>query len=290
MSSWGYVLLFLLPSLIGTLLFVLLPTVASAVMSLTQWSVIDTPLFVGMKNYTTLLTDDPIFWGSLGATLRYALMSIPVSLSGALGLAVIVNQPLKGMTFFRVILFIPVVSSMVSVAMIWRWLLAVDFGLVNIALMTVGLPQVHWLTNPKWVLAALALISVWKGLGYGMIIYLAALQAVPAHLYEAASIDGATSWQRFWRITFPLLAPTHFFMLVTGVIGSFQVFDTVYLMTRGGPGNASRVYAFYLWQQAFSYYHMGYASAMAWILFLIIFVITIAQVRLLEGGVTYELA
>ena len=290
MSSWAYVFLFLAPSLIGMLVFVLIPTVASAVMSLMQWSVIDTPVFVGGQNYVTLIRDDPVFWGSLSATLKYAAISIPISLAGALGLAVVVNQPLKGMTVFRVMFFIPVVSSMVSVAMIWRWLLAVDFGLINIGLMSLGLQQVHWLTDARWVIPSLAMISVWKGLGYGMIIYLAALQAVPSHLYEAASIDGATPWQRFWRITFPLLAPTHFFMLVTGVIGSFQVFDTVYLMTRGGPGNASRVYAFYLWQQAFSFYHMGYASAMAWILFVIIFIITLAQVRLIERGVTYELA
>jgi ABC-type sugar transport system permease subunit len=156
--------------------------------------------------------------------------------------------------------------------------------------MRIGLPQIAWLGDARFVIPAIVLMSVWKGLGYGMIIYLAGLQGIPTQFYEAAKIDGAGKWQMFWRITMPLLSPTHFFILVTGIIGSFQVFDSVYLMTGGGPGNASRVYNLYLFQQAFRYQHMGYASAMAWILFLIIFAITMVQMRYFQRGVVYELA
>jgi multiple sugar transport system permease protein len=285
-----YVLLFLGPSILGFLAFTLLPTVASAGMSLTEWEIVAPPVFVGLSNYVSLLFDDPVFWLSLRLTFYYSALSIPLSMAGALILALAVNQRLWGMVFFRVIYFIPVVSSMVAVAMIWRWLYAMDYGLINLGLMKLGFEQVPWLGDARYVIPAIVLMSVWKGLGYGMIIYLAGLQGIPGHFYEAAKIDGAGAWQMFWRITMPLLSPTHFFMLVTGVIGSFQVFDSVYLMTGGGPGNASRVYNLYLFQQAFRYQHMGYASAMAWILFLIIFVITLIQLRYFQKGVVYELA
>jgi multiple sugar transport system permease protein len=285
-----YVLLFLSPSVVGFLAFLLLPSLASMFLSLTEWSVVSPPVFVGMANYVTLVRDDPVFWLSLRLTLYYAALSIPLSIVGSLALALAVNQPLRGIAFFRVLYFIPVVSSMVAVAMIWRWLYAMDFGLINLLLMRMGLEQVPWLNSGRYVIPAVVLMSVWKGLGYGMVIYLAGLQGIPAHLYDAAKIDGAGRLQLFWYVTLPLLSPTHFFMLVTSVIGSFQVFDSIYLMTQGGPGDASRVYSYYLYQQAFSYQHMGYASAMAWILFLIIFVITLIQVRYLQRGVTYELA
>ena len=284
-----YVLLFLGPSILGFLGFTLLPTVVSAGMSLTEWNIVNTPVFIGLSNYVTLLTEDSVFWLSLRLTFYYSALSIPLAMAGALILALAVNQPLRGIVFFRVTYFIPVVSSMVAVAMIWRWLYAMDYGLINIGLMKAGLPQVPWLGDGRYVIPAIVLMSVWKGLGYGMIIYLAGLQGIPAHFYEAAKIDGASGWQMFWRITMPLLSPTHFFMLVTGVIGSFQVFDSVYLMTGGGPGNASRVYNLYLFQQAFRYQHMGYASAMAWIVFHIIFMITLVQLRYFQKGVVYEL-
>ena len=289
-KNWLNVLLFLSPSVIGFLVFLLLPSLASTVLSLTEWSVVSPPSFVGLANYITLVSEDPIFWLSLRLTFYYAALSIPLSIVGSLVLALAVNQPLRGIAVFRVIYFIPVVSSMVAVAMIWRWLYAMDYGLINLGLMRLGLEQVPWLSSGRFVIPAVVLMSVWKGLGYGMVIYLAGLQGIPAHLYDAAKIDGAGRWQSFWNVTLPLLSPTHFFMLVTSVIGSFQVFDSIYLMTQGGPGNSSRVYSFYLYQQAFSYQHMGYASAMAWILFLIIFVITLIQVRYMQRGVTYELA
>lgn len=288
-SNWLYVLFFLAPSLIGVVAFVMIPTVSSLAVSFTDWNIITAPFFVGIENYIELLSQDTIFWPSLGLTFYYAALSIPLSMVGALLLALAVNQRLRGIVAFRVVYFVPVVTSMVAWAMIWRWLYAKDYGLINLGLQAIGLPQIGWLSDRRWVIPALVVMSVWKGLGYGMVIYLAGLQAIPAHLYEAARIDGANRWQLFWRITMPLLSPTHFFMLVTAVIGSFQVFDSVYLMTRGGPGNASRVYNFYLFQQAFSYRHMGYASAMAWLLFIIIFAITTLQVRFLQRGVTYDL-
>lgn len=288
--NWLYVLLFLSPSIFGFLLFLLVPSVAAVGLSMMEWDVVSAPVWAGLDNYRTLLANDPVFWLSLRLTIYYAALSIPLSIIGALGLALAVNQRLRGITVFRVIYFIPVVSSMVAVAMIWRWLYAMDYGLFNLMLMNLGLDQVPWLSDGRFVIPSIVIMSVWKGLGYGMIIYLAGLQGIPTHLYEAAKIDGANRWQMFWGVTMPLLSPTHFFMLVTSVIASFQVFDSVYLMTQGGPGNDSRVYSFYLYQQAFVYRHMGLASAMAWILFLIIFVITMIQMRYFQKGVTYDLA
>lgn len=286
-----YVLFFVAPSLLGVLGFVVLPTIASALLSLTDWDVISPPRYVGANNYVKLLLHDANFAVSWRATLYYVLLGVPGGIIASLSCALAVNQQRlrRLMPFFRTIYFLPVITSMVAVAEIFRWLYATDYGLINYGLMSIGLPQIRWLNDARWVIPALVLMSIWKGMGYGMLIYLAGLQSIPAHLYEAAQIDGADSWQRFWHITMPLLSPTHFFQLVTGVIGAFQVFDAVYLMTGGGPANASRVYAYYLFQQAFSYYHMGYASAMAWVLFVVIFAITLIQMRIIHQGVVYDL-
>lgn len=283
-----YVLIFLVPSMLGFLLFNIVPIISSLLLSFTEWNLLTPIRFVGISNFVNMLTNDPLFWPSLGRTLFYASLSIPLGVVVSLLLALAMNRPLRGIAIFRVIYFIPYVSSMIAVAMVWRWLYNDQFGLINVFLSYIGLPPQSWLGSANLVIPSLVLMDVWKGAGFGMLIYLAALQGIPGQLYEAATMDGANSFQSFFKITLPLLGPAHFYMLVTGLIGGFQVFDSVYLMTKGGPGYASRVYAFSLYQSAFRQFEMGYASAMAWFLFFIIFAVTLLQFRNLGGKIQYD--
>jgi multiple sugar transport system permease protein len=283
-----YVLIFLLPSLVGFTLFNVIPILSSLGLAFTEWDLMTPIKFMGFDNFVTMFTDDPLFWPSLGRTLLYASMSIPLGIVTSLMLALAMNRPLKGIAIFRVIYFIPYVSSMIAVSMVWKWLYNDQFGLINTFLVLIGLQPQNWLNNANLVIPSLVLMDVWKGAGFGMLIYLAALQGIPEQLYEAATVDGANAFQRFFKITLPLLGPAHFYMLVTGLIGGFQVFDSVYLMTQGGPGFATRVYAYNLYQTAFRQFQMGYASAMAWFLFFIIFAVTLFQFKRLGGKVQYD--
>jgi len=283
-----YVLIFLVPSLVGFAIFNLIPIVSSLALSFTNWDLLSPIKFVGFDNFINIFTKDPIFWPSLGKTVWYAALSIPLGIVTSLVLALAMNRPLKGIAIFRMIYFIPYVSSMIAVSMVWKWLYNDQFGLINAFLSFLGMEPQNWLTNAKLVIPSLVMMDVWKNAGFGMLIYLAALQGVPEQLYEAATVDGANSFQSFFKITLPLLGPAHFYMLVTGLIGGFQVFDSVYLMTRGGPGFASRVYAYNLYQTAFRQFQMGDASAMAWFLFFIIFAVTLLQFKKLGGKVQYD--
>jgi multiple sugar transport system permease protein len=287
-TRWYYVLIFLLPSLIGFGLFNIIPIFSSLFLAFTEWNLLSPIKFIGIGNFIRMFTQDILFWPTLMRTLYYSVLAIPLSMTSSLVLALAMNRPLKGISIFRVTYFIPYVSSMVAIAMVWRWLYNDQFGLINTALVTLGLPAQSWLNDSNLVIPSLVVMDVWKGAGFGMLIYLAALQSIPDQLYEAASVDGANSFEKFFKITLPLLGPAHFYMLVTGVIGSFQVFDSVYLMTKGGPGFASRVYAFNLYQSAFRQFEMGYAAAMAWFLFFIIFAVTLLQFKRLGGKVQYD--
>lgn len=282
----GY--LFIAPNLISFAVFLLGPIVASLLLSFTDWDLIQAPKFVGLSNYSRMLNDAQL-WVSLGNTLKFAALSIPLGIAISLGLALAMNQRLKGITLYRTAFFIPVVASTVAVAMVWRWILNAEFGILNHVLGLFGIARQSWLSNPALVIPSLVLVAVWKNMGYNMILFLAGLKAIPQHLYEAAAIDGANPFQRFRFITLPLLTPTLFFITVLSVIGSFQVFDIVFIMTGGGPGDASRVYYYWLWQNAFKFFRMGYASAMAWALFAVLFVMTLIQVRFLGNRVQYEM-
>ncbi|HAX96964.1 MAG TPA: sugar ABC transporter permease [Prolixibacteraceae bacterium] len=287
-TSLKYVLIFLVPSLIGFTVFNIVPILSSLVLAFTKWDLL-TPLeFVGINNFIHMFTKDPIFWPSLGRTLLYSSMSIPLGIFTSLILALAMNRPLKGIAIFRVIYFVPYVSSMIAVSMVWKWLYNDQFGLINTFLSFLGLQPQSWLSNATLVIPSLVIMDVWKGAGFGMLIYLAALQGIPEQLYEAATVDGANAFQSFFKITLPLLGPAHFYMLVTGLINGFQVFDSVYLMTQGGPGFASRVFAYNLYQSAFRQFQMGYASSMAWFLFFIIFAVTLLQFKRLGGKVEYD--
>lgn len=273
--------LFILPNFVGTLVFLAFPVIFSLFMSFTRWDALTPPQPTGLRNYIDLFTRDELFWIGLKNTAYYVLLTVPTSIAVSLGVAVAMNQKVRGLALFRTSLFVPVVTSAVAVAFIWSWIFNTDIGLLNAFLNLLGLPSIGWLTDPQWAMISLAILAVWKGVGYYAVILLAALQGVPGVLYEAASIDGANSWQKFIYISVPMIGPALLFVTVIMVISSFQVFDQVYLLTNnGGPGTSTYVYNLHLFNNAFRHFKMGYASAMAYILFGILSIVTYWQLRL----------
>lgn len=288
--EWLAAAIFLALNMIGLTVFIVIPVIAGFVISFTEWDMLSAPEFIGFDNYVELLTDDRFFWLTLKNTLVYSLFVIPGSIVISLLLALALNTHIRGVGIYRTIYFLPFVSSTIAISLVWKWIMHPDFGILNGFLGLFGVPRLGWLQDRNMALFSVAIVAIWHSAGYNMTIFLAGLKGIPKTYYEAAEIDGATYWQRFWRITFPLLTPTLFFVLVISLIGSFQVFNLVYIMTDGGPGSSTQVYVYYLWENAFSYFRMGYASAMAYILFLIMLVITLFQVRLLGSRVNYDIA
>jgi multiple sugar transport system permease protein len=278
--------LFILPWLVGFLLFTAGPMVGSAVLSLMEWEVLTPPEWVGIANFRQM-AEDPLFYKSLYNTAFYTLLGVPIYLVASLVMALLLNLPLRGIPIYRTIYFLPSLTPAVANALLWVWIFSPDFGLANYLLGLVGIPGQKWLFDVNLAKPALVLMGLW-GIGSQMIIFLAGLQGIPQTLYEAASIDGANNWQRFWRITMPMLSATIFFNLVIGIIGSFQVFTTVYIATEGGPQNATLFYVLYLWRNGFDYFMMGYASALAWVLFVIVLVLTLIQFGMARRLVYYE--
>lgn len=274
----GWVLFFLAPSAVPLIIFTLVPMVASLWVSLHKWNLISPMSWVGLSNYNDLLTDPKTYKVFLH-TLLYIVGYLPLVYVGGLTLAVALNKRMAGRSFFRAAIFLPVVTSWVVVALVWQWLLNPANGLVNQILGFLHLPTPGWWTDPDWALVSVILASAWKDLGFVMVILLAGLQAIPTDLYEAATVDGATGWQRFRRITLPLLAPSTFFVVVISMINGFQVFDQVYVMTGGGPQGASQVVVGQIYNLTFRYNKAGQASALSWILFIVILLITALQLR-----------
>lgn len=277
----------ILPWVIGFILFNLGPIIASIYFSLTDWDIISTPEFIGTGNYVKMFTRDPLFWKSLQVTLMYVALSLPMKLVAGLGLSLLLNMKLKGMNFFRTVFYIPAVISGVAVSLIWMWLLQPDYGIVNSLLRFVGIEGPQWFWDPDSALFSVALMSVWS-VGGSAIIYLAGLQNIPPHLYEAAKIDGANRWHSFWNITIPLITPTIFFQLVMEMIESFKVFTQAFVITQGGPLKATFFYMLHLYQQAFEEFNMGYASALALFLTLCILVTTVFVNQTSNRWVYYE--
>lgn len=262
--------LFLGPSMIGMGVFVLGPILASLALSFTKWDLLTPPSFVFLDNFAALLRD-PEFWSALQHTLTFLVGYVaPVMLLGLL-VAVALNTRIPARGALRALYFLPVVSSWVAVALVWKWLLNPSYGLVNNALLTLGITGPAWLFDPAWAMPAVILTSLWKDIGFVMTILLAGLQGIPPEILEAASIDGATGSQRLWRVVVPLLAPSLFFALTISLINSFQVFDQVYVMTGGGPAGSTSVLIERIVKNAFSYSQMGYAAAMSWVLFALVF-------------------
>lgn len=267
-------LLFASPWFIGFLVFTLFPIVASIYFSFTEYDILSDPYWIGFDNYIEMFQWDPSFWKSLWNTFYYVLFSVPLQIIIGLSIALILNADIKGIAAYRTMYYMPSIVPLVASSILWSWMFNPNFGLLTIAVESLGIEAPSWLGDPKWAKPSLILMSLW-GAGGGMIIYLAGLKNIPNTYYEAAEIDGAGVWQRFWKITLPLLTPTLFFQLVMGIIGSFQVFTQAFMMTGGGPNDATLFYVLHLYRNAFQFWRMGYASAMAWVLFAIIMIFTI---------------
>jgi multiple sugar transport system permease protein len=280
-------LLFLSPWLIGLLVFTAYPILASLYYSLTDYRVLKAPRWVGLANYAYLLRGDEYFWQYAVYNTLYMFLELPLSIGLGVGLAMLLNQRLRGMAIFRTVFYTPVLVPTVAGALLWLWLLNPQYGLTNVALRGVGLPALGWLAEPKWSKPAFILMDLW-GVGGGMVIYLAALQGVPEHLYEAAKLDGANGWSRFRHVTLPMISPVLFFSVIMGVIGTFQYFTQTFVMTKGGPELSTLFYALYLFRNAFEYFKMGYACAMAWLLFLVTLIATLLVFRSSARWVYYE--
>lgn len=278
--DWFAAFVFLLPNLVSIGLFTLIPVVAGFFLSFTNWDMLSDPQWVGLDNYQDILKDRQ-FWNALRNTAIYTLIVIPGGLTVSMLLALALNSKIKGTAIYQAIFFLPYVSSTVAIALVWKWIYHPDYGVLNAMLRAVGLPGVDWLTNPSVALISVAIVQIWQTAGYNMVLLLAGLRAIPKDYYEAARIDGASPWTIFWSITVPLLMPTIFFVTTISIIASFQVFNLIYVMTGGGPGNSTKVYVFYLWENGFSFFKMGYASALAYVLFVIILAITLIQARFL---------
>jgi multiple sugar transport system permease protein len=261
-------LLFAAPWLIGFTVFFAYPVLASFYYSLCSYDAVRPAHFIGLENYRKLFFEDDLFWKSLGNTLFMIVFGLPASLIASLVIAVLLNQKLKGIALYRTLFYLPSITPVVATSILWLWLLNPEMGLINMGLAKIGIHGPAWLTDPAWAKPALVLMGLW-GAGGGMVIYLAALQDIPESLYEAAALDGAKTLTRFARITLPMLTPVILFNLIMGLIGTFQYFTQAYVMTNGGPQDSTTFYALHLFNKAFLDFKMGYASAMAWVLFVI---------------------
>lgn len=268
---------FILPNFIGFFIFTLAPVVAAMILSFTAWDGANPMTFVGLANFKKLLTDET-FKISLYNTFYYVIGSVPLTIVCSLGLALLLNQPIKGKSAFRAIFFFPYVASLIAVAVVWNMIFHPDLGPVNMFLIKLGTTNPpRWTASVDWAMPTIILANIWKSMGYYMIVYLAALQGIPSQLYEAASIDGASVWEKFRYITIPSLAPATFFVSIMLTISSFKVFDLVFAMTGGGPGRATNVLVYHIYNTAFIEFKFGYSSAIAMVLFAIVLVITLIQ-------------
>lgn len=282
----GY--LFVLPWVVGFLVFTAGPLLSSFYLSFTEWGFVDRPKFVGLDNYREIL-DDPIFEIAVRNTLKYTLITVPLVVLAALGLALLMTRDLRGMHVFRTIYYIPAVIGGVAMALVWSWVFNPDNGILNYLLGQAHLTQPNWLGSPTWAPRAVILLSVWN-LGFPMIVLIAGLQNIPKDLYEAAVLDGANGWQKLRSITLPLLSPTLFFVLVTSLISAFQIFDVVFVISQGDgrPLRSTLMYLLYYYQNAFNYLEMGYASALVWVLFLGTMAMTLLVFKTSSLWVFYE--
>lgn len=283
---WG--MLFAVPWLLGLLIFVLGPILASLFLSLTRYDVIRPPQWLGIANYVRAFTKDELFWPSLGRTFTYALVVVPIGISGSLCLALLLNQGLYATNVFRTIYFLPHLTPAVAMAILWRWLLHPSIGPVNYLLSLVGIKGPGWFASPYWALPSVIIVNLWAYLGSSqMLIFLAGLQSVPQELYDAADVDGAGRWKKFRHVTLPMISPTAFFNIIMGVIGALKTFALAYVATQGGPSWATWFFPLHLYNWSFVYFEMGYGAALAWIFAAILVILTILQFRLSRFWVYY---
>ncbi len=281
----GY--LFIMPVVLGLLIFTIGPMIASFYFSFTKFPILQKPEWIGLQNYIKMLTEEKYFWQAVKVTVTYAVTAVPLGIIGSFLLAMLLDQRLKGIAFFRTCFYMPTIVPALASAVLWGWLLNPDYGLVNAILFKLGLPTSRFLSDPKSALASLVMMSLW-GIGGGMVIYLAGLQGIPQTLYEAGKIDGASGLKLFRHITIPLMTPTIFFNLVMGLIGAFQYFTGAFVLTAGGPLFATYFYNLMLYERAFKWVQMGMASAMAWFLLVAVLIMTLLVFRSSSAWVYYE--
>ncbi|HNY67355.1 MAG TPA: sugar ABC transporter permease [Bacillota bacterium] len=278
---------FLAPTVVGFLLFSLIPIARSLYLSFTSWDILQPAEWVGLENYKVLLGSEE-FWRVMRNTGEYIVLYVPLMLVSSLALAALLNRRFAGVGVYKVLFFLPVLTSWVAGSLIWRWILNHKYGLVNILLGHIGVAGPAWLDDKYWAMPGIVLASVWKDAGFFALIFLGALKGINHEYYEAAQIDGASPWNKFRHITLPLVSPTTFFVTITSIINSFQVFAQVQIMTYGGPAGATQVIMERIYKYAFQFFKMGYASALSWVLFVIILIITAIQWRLQKGWVFYD--
>jgi multiple sugar transport system permease protein len=266
-------LLFISPWVIGFLAFTVIPFALSIYYSLTDYDIVSAPKWAGLRNFTDLM-HDPLFWKSLKNTMFYTIFAVPLSIVIGVCIALLLNMKIRGMGIYRTIFYLPSIVPIVASSILWLWLFDPQYGIINSTLYLFGIEGPGWLVDPQWSKPALIVMSLW-GVGGAMIIYLAGLQDIPQEMYESAEIDGCKWWQKIFYITLPMITPVIFFNLIMGMVGSFQYFTEAYIITQGGPNDSTLFYSLYLYKNGFNYFHMGYASAMAWILFAVILVATL---------------
>lgn len=274
------------PWVLGILFFIIGPYVAAAYLSLTRYEILKPPQFIGLENFSTMFAD-PLFWQALKVTTIYSFASVPLQIVLGLFLAILLNARIHGLAWLRTVYYLPAVLSGVAVSFLWIWIFSADWGVLNFLLSLIGIRGPGWLSTQKWVLPALIIMSLW-GVGGSLVIYLAGLQGVPTEIYEAAEVDGAGRVRRFWHVTIPMISPVLLFQLIMGIIGSLQTFTQSYVMTSGGPNNASLFFLLYVWRHAFQLLNMGYASALAWAIFIYILVLTLMVLRSSQMWVFYS--
>ncbi len=276
------------PWLLGMLWLIFGPFGVAAYLSFTDYDILTRPEWMGLENFDKMLTDDPLFWKSLSVTTIYAVVSVPLQIAVGLFLAILLNTDIKGLPWLRTAYYLPAVLSGVAVAFLWIWVFSADWGVLNYLLSLLKIDGPNWLTSEKWALSALIIMSLWGGAGAGLVIYLAGLQGVPTELYEAVKIDGAARLRSFYHITLPMMSPVILFQLIMGIIGALQTFTQGYVMTQGGPNNATLFFIIHLYRNAFRFLKMGYASALAWALFIYILVLTLLVLRSSRAWVFYS--
>jgi multiple sugar transport system permease protein len=278
--------LFAAPWLIGLLWLTLIPMAASLIISFTQWDLLTSPKWFGFGNYITIFTD-PLFYKSVQVTFTFTIFSVPLNVIVSVFVALLLNNKIRGMTMFRTIFYLPAVVSGVVVSIIWLWMFNPDFGIINNMLHVIGIQGPKWVYDEHWAMPSLVIMSLWN-VGGSIIIYLAALQSISTELYEASHIDGAGWWKRFFNITLPGISPMILFTTLTGIISAIQTFTSAFIMTNGGPNNSTMFYAFYIYNNAFIWHKMGEASAQAWIMFIMIFIISYLCIRVSNRYVYYD--
>ena len=286
--------LFIAPAVLVFVIFVFIPMFGSLYWSFTEYNVLESPQWVGLSNYKTILFDDPRFWKAMSNTFIYVLGTVPTGITLALTAAICIDQKIKFKNFFKTSFFLPSVTSVVAISVIWKWLYAGGkYGLLNHFLSKLGIEPVDWLMSVKWTLPSIMMMSIWGGLGYNMILFLAGLQGIPKTYYDAADVDGANVWGKFWHVTMPFLRPTLLFVTIMSFISSFQVFEQVYIMTGGSEGAVGGVLdcaltiVAYLYEMGFDNWKMGYASALAYMIFACLFIITLINLKLTESKVDF---